>query len=254
MLGITEPAMFGVNLKYKFPFFIALGSAGIAGLVIGLFHVLSSSLGPAGVIGFIAIPAAKWIGFFISIAIAFALAFSATFIYGKKHFDTTVEVQPSYTPTTADKLVYAPVAGHVDDLKNVDDPVFSSEAMGKGIAIEPNENEVVAPVTGTVTVAYPTAHAYGLLSDDGVEVLVHIGVDTVSLNGEGFNSVVTQGQKVKVGETLGTFDKKKIQQAGLDTRVMVIITNTAEFDQVLLVAGQEVERAQTLLAATKGDK
>lgn len=254
MLGITEPAMFGVNLKYKFPFFIALGSAGIAGLVIGLFHVLSSSLGPAGVIGFIAIPAAKWIGFFISIAIAFALAFSATFIYGKKHFDTTVEVQPSYTPTTADKLVYAPVAGHVDDLKNVDDPVFSSEAMGKGIAIEPNENEVVAPVTGTVTVAYPTAHAYGLLSDDGVEVLVHIGVDTVSLNGEGFNSVVTQGQKVKVGERLGTFDKKKIQQAGLDTRVMVIITNTAEFDQVLLVAGQEVERAQTLLAATKGDK
>ncbi len=254
MLGITEPAMFGVNLKYKFPFFIALGSAGIAGLVIGLFHVLSSSLGPAGVIGFIAIPAAKWIGFFISIAIAFALAFSATFIYGKKHFDTTVEVQPSYTPTTADKLVYAPVAGHVDDLKNVDDPVFSSEAMGKGIAIEPNENEVVAPVTGTVTVAYPTAHAYGLLSDDGVEVLVHTGVDTVSLNGEGINSVVTQGQKVKVGETLGTFDKKKIQQAGLDTRVMVIITNTAEFDQVLLVAGQEVERAQTLLAATKGDK
>ncbi len=254
MLGITEPAMFGVNLKYKFPFFIALGSAGIAGLVIGLFHVLSSSLGPAGVIGFIAIPAAKWIGFFISIAIAFALAFSATFIYGKKHFDTTVEVQPSYTPTTADKLVYAPVAGHVDDLKNVDDPVFSSEAMGKGIAIEPNENEVVAPVTGTVTVVYPTAHAYGLLSDDGVEVLVHIGVDTVSLNGEGFNSVVTQGQKIKVGETLGTFVKKKIQQAGLDTRVMVIITNTAEFDQVLLVAGQEVERAQTLLAATKGDK
>jgi PTS system sucrose-specific IIC component len=84
--------------------------------------------------------------------------------------------------------------------------------------------------------------------------LVHIGVDTVSLNGEGFNSVVTQGQKVKVGERLGTFDKKKIQQAGLDTRVMVIITNTAEFDQVLLVAGQEVERAQTLLAATKGDK
>ena len=139
MLGITEPAMFGVNLKYKFPFFIALGSAGISGLVIGLFHVLSSSLGPAGVIGFIAIPAAKWVGFFISIALAFVLAFSVTYGYGKRrHFGETgpqTDVPTCYEPAPDDIVVASPVAGRVDGLSAVDDPVFSSGAMGKGVAV-----------------------------------------------------------------------------------------------------------------------
>ncbi|MCG4286974.1 PTS glucose transporter subunit IIA, partial [Lactobacillaceae bacterium KNUT 0156] len=182
MLGITEPAMFGVNLKYKFPFFIALGSAGIAGLVIGLFHVLSSSLGPAGVIGFIAIPAAKWVGFFISIALAFVLAFSVTYGYGKRrHFGETgprTDVPTRYEPAPDDIVVASPVAGRVDRLSAVDDPVFSSGAMGKGVAVLPTDGQVFAPINGTVTVVYPTGHAYGLLGDDGVEILIHIGVDT----------------------------------------------------------------------------
>ena len=222
MLGITEPAMFGVNLKYKFPFFIALGSAGIAGLVIGLFHVLSSSLGPAGVIGFIAIPAAKWVGFFISIALAFVLAFSVTYLYGKRH-----------------------------RLSSVDDPVFSSGAMGKGVAIMPEAGQVFAPVNGTVTVVYPTGHAYGLLGDDGVEILIHIGVDTVSMNGDGFETVVTQNQHVRAGEVLGTFDTAKIKAAGLDEHVMVIVTNTAQYHDVQQIANQSVTAGDPLLAAQK---
>lgn len=262
MLGITEPAMFGVNLKYKFPFFIALGSAGISGLVIGLFHVLSSSLGPAGVIGFIAIPTDKWVGFFISIAISFALAFTTTYLYGKKHFKgatvnagTSATTQPksvaSYTPSATDVLAFAPVAGDVVDIKTVNDPVFASEAMGKGIAINPIGNEILAPVSGTITVSYPTAHAYGLTGDDGIEVLVHIGLDTVTLNGEGFESYVHQGQKVTMGEALGNFDKAKILAAGLDPHVMVVVTNTPEFNDVKIVANERVAEKETLLAGIK---
>ena len=255
MLGITEPAMFGVNLKYKFPFFIALGSAGIAGLVIGLFHVLSSSLGPAGVIGFIAIPAAKWVGFFISIALAFVLAFSVTYLYGKRHRfgndATTNEAPVRYEPKSGDVVVAAPVDGRVDRLSSVDDPVFSSGAMGKGVAIMPEAGQVFAPVNGTVTVVYPTGHAYGLLGDDGVEILIHIGVDTVSMNGDGFETVVTQNQHVRAGEVLGTFDTAKIKAAGLDEHVMVIVTNTAQYHDVQQIANQSVTAGDPLLAAQK---
>ncbi|CAH0417974.1 sucrose-specific PTS transporter subunit IIBC [Periweissella ghanensis] len=269
MLGITEPAMFGVNLKYKFPFFIALGSAGIAGLVIGLFHVLSASLGPAGVIGFIAIPANKWIGFFISIAISFTLAFTFTYLYGKKKFalatvnvptaspatatstNVTATENASYTPSETDLLVTAPVSGTTTELKDVNDPVFASGAMGAGIAIDSSNGHVTAPVTGTISVAYPTAHAYGLVSDDGVEVLIHIGIDTVNLNGTGFTSQVTQGQRVKQGDVLGSFDKQVITDAGLDSHVMVIITNSANYTAIKTTITGTVKVNETLLACVK---
>ena len=115
----------------------------------------------------------------------------------------------------------------------------------------PEAGQVFAPVNGTVTVVYPTGHAYGLLGDDGVEILIHIGVDTVSMNGDGFETVVTQNQHVRAGEVLGTFDTAKIKAAGLDEHVMVIVTNTAQYHDVQQIANQSVTAGDPLLAAQK---
>ncbi|AHF18448.1 MAG: sucrose-specific PTS transporter subunit IIBC [Leuconostoc mesenteroides] len=236
MLGITEPAMFGVNLKYKFPFFIALGSAGISSLVMGLFQVMSSSLGPAGIIGFIAIPANKWVGFFIAIALSFVIAFTATLAYGRSHMPVSKSgnkpANPVVTEHEAGFEVDAPVSGHLIQLADVPDNVFSTGMMGKGVAIEPSDGTIYAPADGEITVAYQTKHAYGLTTDDGVEILIHIGLDTVNLEGQGFESFVTQGQKVKKGDKLGTFDTNTIKKAGYPVTTMVIITNTKAFNDV----------------------
>ncbi|MGR8829810.1 sucrose-specific PTS transporter subunit IIBC [Leuconostoc citreum] len=238
MLGITEPALFGVNLKYKFPFFIALGASGVASLVMGLFHVMSSSLGPAGLIGFIAIPANKWIGFFIAIAISFALSFVVTLMYGRSHMLSDSVSTDVDNTVVADQVsgfkVDAPVAGQLVDIKTVSDAVFSSGMMGEGVAIEPSGHEIIAPADGEITVAYATKHAYGLKTADGVEVLIHIGIDTVNLAGKGFESQVVQGQQVKKGDVLGTFDKQVISDAGYPVTTMVIVTNTKTFKTVVL--------------------
>ncbi|WP_041761746.1 sucrose-specific PTS transporter subunit IIBC [Leuconostoc citreum] len=238
MLGITEPALFGVNLKYKFPFFIALGASGVASLVMGLFHVMSSSLGPAGLIGFIAIPANKWIGFFIAIAISFALSFVVTLMYGRSHMPSDSVSTDVDNTVVADQVsgfkVDAPVAGQLVDIKTVSDAVFSSGMMGEGVAIEPSGHEIIAPADGEITVAYATKHAYGLKTADGVEVLIHIGIDTVNLAGKGFESQVVQGQQVKKGDVLGTFDKQVISDAGYPVTTMVIVTNTKTFKTVVL--------------------
>ncbi|MGO2908355.1 MAG: sucrose-specific PTS transporter subunit IIBC [Leuconostoc citreum] len=238
MLGITEPALFGVNLKYKFPFFIALGASGVASLVMGLFHVMSSSLGPAGLIGFIAIPANKWIGFFIAIAISFALSFVVTLMYGRSHMPSDSVSTDVDNTVVADQVsgfkVDAPVAGQLVDIKTDSDAVFSSGMMGEGVAIEPSGHEIIAPADGEITVAYATKHAYGLKTADGVEVLIHIGIDTVNLAGKGFESQVVQGQQVKKGDVLGTFDKQVISDAGYPVTTMVIVTNTKTFKTVVL--------------------
>ena len=241
MLGITEPAMFGVNLKYKFPFFIALGSSGIAALVMGLFHVMSSSLGPAGLIGFIAIPANKWVGFFLAVAVAFIVSFVVTLTYGKSHMpnqnngasQATTDV--STDVSTVDGFeISAPVSGQLVDLATVNDPVFAGGMMGKGAAIEPADGTIVAPADGTITVAYATKHAYGLTTADGVEILIHIGIDTVNLDGKGFESFVKQGQTVSKGDKLGTFDPAIIKDAGYPVTTMVLVTNTNNFEQVIV--------------------
>ena len=204
----------------------------------GLFHVMSSSLGPAGLIGFIAIPANKWIGFFIAIAISFALSFVVTLMYGRSHMPSDSVSTDVDNTVVADQVsgfkVDAPVAGQLVDIKTVSDAVFSSGMMGEGVAIEPSGHEIIAPADGEITVAYATKHAYGLKTADGVEVLIHIGIDTVNLAGKGFESQVVQGQQVKKGDVLGTFDKQVISDAGYPVTTMVIVTNTKTFKTVVL--------------------
>ena len=269
LLGITEPALFGVNLKYRFPFFCALIGSGAAAAVAGLLKVVAVSLGSAGFLGFLSIKATSIPFYILCELISFAIAFALTYIYGKtreaglfeaeavaeqaaqesaKQAETTTAA-PSQAPTTqaVAETIVSPLAGETVALASVNDPVFSSGAMGQGIAVKPSGDTVYSPVDGTVQIAFETGHAYGLKSDDGAEVLIHIGIDTVSMEGKGFTQKVSANQKVKKGDVLGTFDSKAIADAGLDDTTMIIITNTADYSEVTPVADGSVREGDNLL-------
>lgn len=269
LLGITEPALFGVNLKYRFPFFCALIGSGVAAAVAGLLKVVAVSLGSAGFLGFLSIKATSIPFYILCELISFAIAFALTYIYGKtreaglfeaeavaeqaaqesaKQAETTTAA-PSQAPTTqaVAETIVSPLAGETVALASVNDPVFSSGAMGQGIAVKPSGDTVYSPVDGTVQIAFETGHAYGLKSDDGAEVLIHIGIDTVSMEGKGFTQKVSANQKVKKGDVLGTFDSKVIADAGLDDTTMIIITNTADYSEVTPVADGSVREGDNLL-------
>lgn len=267
LLGITEPALFGVNLKYRFPFFCALIGSGVAAAVAGLLKVVAVSLGSAGFLGFLSINATSIPFYVLCELISFAIAFAITYFYGKTkaagifEAEATAEQTAVETPSTKEaevaaesaqtgvsaETIVSPLAGETVALTSVNDPVFSSEAMGKGIAVKPSGNTVYSPVDGTVQIAFETGHAYGLKSDNGAEVLIHIGIDTVSMNGEGFAQKVTANQKVKKGDVLGTFDTAAIAATGLDDTTMIIVTNTADYSEVTPVAEGTVAEGADLL-------
>ena len=261
-LGITEPAIFGVNLRYRKPFFLSL----IAGAVGG---GLASILGLAGTgNGITIIPGTMlYIGngqllqYLLMVAVSFALGFALTYMFGYQ--DEVEEVSGAISEAETDRLteeavtgtlvspsegvIQTPIVGDVVALADVNDPVFSSGAMGQGIAVKPSQDVVYAPADAEVTIVFPTGHAYGLRTANGAEILIHVGIDTVSMNGEGFNHKVAQGDKVKAGDVLGTFDSAKIAAAGLDNTTMVIVTNTADFASVNPVASGSVAKGDAII-------
>ncbi|PKZ99496.1 PTS beta-glucoside transporter subunit EIIBCA [Streptococcus mitis] len=258
-LGITEPAIFGVNLRFRKPFFLSL----IAGAIGG---GLASILGLAGTgNGITVIPGTMlYIGngqlaqYLLMVAVSFVLGFALTYMFGyedEKEVATEVEterlVQEETTgnipATLQNETLVTPIVGDVVALADVNDPVFSSGAMGQGIAVKPSQGVVYAPADAEVSIAFPTGHAFGLKTTDGAEVLIHVGIDTVSMNGEGFEAKVAQGDKVKAGDVLGTFDSNKIAAAGLDDTTMVIVTNTADYASVDSVATGSVAKGDALI-------
>lgn len=267
LLGITEPAIFGVNLKLKFPFICGMIAAGIASAFIGFFHVLAVAMGPASVIGFISIAPKSIPYFMIGIAISLVLGFTLTYLYGKKNIGliigeeeeevvvaTSEVAEPTVVATGTQKteVLFTPVKGQVVALSDVPDPVFSSEMMGKGIAIEPTEGIVYAPADGELTVVFPTNHAYGLKTTDGVEILIHVGIDTVQMEGKCFASTKKVGDHVKKGEILGTFEIETIQAANLAPVTMMVITNSITDNMTVETLAQgQVSSADQLLKVTK---
>ena len=256
LLGITEPAIFGVNLKKRFPFFIGMIGSAVGCFFVGLFGIRSTALGAAGLIGFISLPVKFYLPFFLALALSIVVAFVGTLVYGKRVMTTTDDDSVATETTVAanavaDGTVMAPVSGTVESLKQVDDQVFASEMMGKGAAIVPTDDGIYAPVSGVITVAYPTKHAYGLLADDGAEVLIHLGIDTVKLDGQHFETSVTQGQHVTVGDPLGRFDVAAIKQAGYDPTVMVVVTNTTTYASVDRIDVTDVTHGDHVVALTK---
>ena len=258
-LGITEPAIFGVNLRFRKPFFLSL----IAGAIGG---GLASILGLAGTgNGITIIPGTMlYIGngqlpqYLLMVAVSFALGFALTYMFGYEDeaevaSETTTErlVQEETTgnipAALQNETLVTPIVGDVVALADVNDPVFSSGAMGQGIAVKPSQGVVYAPADAEVSIAFPTGHAFGLKTTDGAEVLIHVGIDTVSMNGEGFEAKVAQGDKVKAGDVLGTFDSNKIAAAGLDDTTMVIVTNTADYASVAPVATGSVAKGDAVI-------
>ncbi len=258
-LGITEPAIFGVNLRFRKPFFLSLGAGAIGGMLASLLGLAGTGFGITIIPGTLLYLNGQLPQYLLMVAVSFALGFAFTYFFGYEDEDTTVADNQETTKlakeattgnlvegTTAEVIVN-PLAGQVVDLKDVNDPVFSSEAMGKGIAIKPSDNTVYAPADGTISIAFETGHAYGIKTDKGAEILIHIGIDTVSMDGNGFTPKVKADQKVKAGDVLATFEPAKIKEAGLDDTTMIIVTNTAEYAEVTPLATGTVAKGADLL-------
>lgn len=257
MLGITEPAIFGVNLKLKYPFICGAIASGISSAVLGLFHVLSISMGPCSLISFICIKPGFIPQFLLGMVIDLIVGFAITFVYAKRYNAKHPEENEDVADETVneinvnDEVITAPISGKVESLKDTNDKVFSSEMMGKGAAIIPESNEVVAPADGTITVSYPTGHAYGIKTSDGADILIHLGIDTVNLKGKGFEGSIKQGDKVKKGDLLGTYDYELVKKEGYDPTVMVVVTNTNDYAEVKRITNAEVKQNDNLIALTE---
>lgn len=257
-LGITEPAIFGVNLRFRKPFLLSLVAGAIGGALAALLGLAGTGMGVTIIPG-----ATLYLGngqivqYLLMVAVSFALGFALTYFFGYEDEEKDVKkpnapvaeapVAAATAAATKEEVILAPLSGQAVALTSVNDPVFASEAMGKGIAIKPNGNQVVSPVDGTVEIAFETGHAYGIKSANGTEILIHVGIDTVSMAGKGFEQKVQANQAVKAGDVLGTFDRAVIAEAGLDDTTMVIVTNTADFAAVEPLATGTVQEGQELI-------
>ena len=261
-LGITEPAIFGVNLRFRKPFFLSLIAGAIGGGLASILGLAGTGNGITIIPGtMLYIGNGQLLQYLLMVAVSFALGFALTYMFGYE--DEVEEVSGAISEAETDRLteeavtgtlvspsegvIQTPIVGDVVALSNVNDPVFSSGAMGQGIAVKPSQDVVYAPADAEVTIVFPTGHAYGLRTANGAEILIHVGIDTVSMNGEGFNHKVAQGDKVKAGDVLGTFDSAKIAAAGLDNTTMVIVTNTADFASVNPVASGSVAKGDAII-------
>ncbi len=263
-LGVTEPALFGVNVKYVYPLVAGMSASALSGLLSAVFGVQANSIGIGGLPAILSIKPQYWAIFAIIMIVDIVVAMVLTFLFHKTGFLTKTEedghaqealkeaseglVQPTVLAESAE--VVSPLAGQVKPLSQAKDPVFSSGVMGQGVVIEPSQGELVSPVNGTVTVLFPTKHAVGIVSEEGVEMLMHIGMDTVSLDGKGFEAHVEQGDKVVVGQQLISFDMYVIKEAGLVTETPVIITNQDDFQaDVEGDLPRDIKRGEVLMIA-----
>lgn len=237
-LGVTEPAMFGVNLKHSFPFFSAMTGSALAALFSVSTGVMASSIGVGGLPGILSIKPGFWLKFGIAMAIAIVVPFVLTVMFGKKRLapedlygkDIYKEENPENvidgeTAAEGEFDFVAPMTGRVLDLDDVSDKVFSDRLMGDGFAIELTESEVVSPVDGVVEMTYPSKHAFGIKANSGEEILIHLGMDTVELNGEGFESFVETNDRVKKGQLLCKIDLEYVKDHGKSLVSPIIFTS-----------------------------
>ncbi len=255
-LGITEPAIFGINLRYGKPFIMGLIAGAAGGWLANILGLAGTSFGITIIPGTLLYINGQLLKYIFMVLVTTALGFGLTYAFGYKEETEVVEETSSEEATEGNEEIPAalqnetiqtPIVGDVVALSDVNDPVFSSGAMGQGIAVKPSQDVVYAPADAEVTIVFPTGHAYGLRTANGAEILIHVGIDTVSMNGEGFNHKVAQGDKVKAGDVLGTFDSNKIAAAGLDDTTMVIVTNTADYASVAPVATGSVAKGDAVI-------
>lgn len=253
LMGVTEPAVFGVFLKYRRPFLAVIVGGGLGGLLAGLTGVkgMTMAWGLAGLPAFLAGGTWNFIWMILSCIVSFSIAAIVAFGLGVPDTEGKTELKEendTKTLSSNEQVVLARVSsGQLIPLKELSDKAFATGALGKGLAIIPDQMscEVVSPVAGEVTVVFPTKHAYGIKTAEGIEVLIHIGIDTVNLDGEGFISHVTVGDTVKVGQILATVDYQLIKEKGFDPVIIVVITNSADYLDVVSVPS-EIESNEML--------
>jgi beta-glucoside PTS system EIICBA component len=252
--GVTEPILYGLILRYRKTLFYVIGAGVIGGAING---ALGSKAMVFAFPSFLAIPAFSPMGqYVIGILVAFLLAVIVTVVFGfenKSKKETTTQTTTAGEPLAENKQltrkesIVSPITGEVKALSEVKDDAFASEAMGKGVAIEPAVGKVVTPVDGVVSAVFPTGHAVGITSNEGAEILIHIGINTVQLNGKYFTPHVKRGDTVKQGDLLVDFDLDKIKEAGFDVTTPVIITNTDRYIEILELGKRNVQAKENLL-------
>ena len=239
-LGVTEPALFGVNMKYGFPLVCGMIGSAIAAVISVGCGVQAFSIGVGGLPGIISIKPEYWIYFLLAMAVAIVIPFALTMIVGKKKLTVPTKQE--------EKDFISPMQGRLMPLTEVEDQVFSQGLMGDGFAVELKDGQVLAPFSGEVVMTFPTKHAYGLRREDGLEVLIHIGMDTVQLNGEGFESYVQQGDHVVQGQVLAKVDIDHVLSQGKSVVSPVVFTS----GQHIECQGQDVQYKQENIFQWKG--
>lgn len=243
LLGITEPAMFGVTLKLKYPFYAAIIGSAVGNAYCAATGVLAQALGAAGLPGFLSMLPKDYLNFAIGLILSMGVSAVLTTIFWKK-FKIEGEETTDKTPVKEEKVeevkeietkttdtaeesneLYSPMKGEVLDVSKSADPAFASKAMGEGVAINPREGVVYAPADGTISLIFPTKHAMGITLDSGVELLIHAGIDTVKMEGKGFETFVETGAKVKKGDKLLSFDMDLVKESGYQTQTMFLVAD-----------------------------
>lgn len=273
LFGVTEPAIYGFSLPMRTPFIMSCIAGAIQGAFIGITGTIGYNL--AG-LGIFSIPAfidpsgqdtrSVWM-FLLAIVIATVAGFLLTMLVkipnlyddepvlatsnGAVYTEPTVSAPITGATTTTQEIIASPLTGRAMPLSEAPDEVFASGAMGKGIAIEPTEGVVKSPVNGTVVTIFPTGHAIGLVTENGAEILIHIGLDTVNLEGRGFEKLVASGDKVEAGQELVRFDIALIKAAGYQTVTPIIVTNSPDYADILVTAETDIQQGDYLFTAVK---
>lgn len=276
IFGVTEPAIYGVTLPRKKPFVLSCIASGVGGAILGFFGTKLYMLGGLGIFG---IPSAigpktgfdmSVYGLIIAMAVSFILGFILQIVFGKKSVDQAYDEKQAQNvqvianqandiakaaPSLANSVdlssstkLFSPLNGKLLPLSEIKDEVFSSGAMGKGVAIEPSEGILYAPADGRVVMTFPTGHAIGMKTTDGAEILIHIGMDTVNLQGKGFETLVAKGAEVKKGDELVKFDIDAIRDAGYVVTTPIVVTNSKDYENIAVVSQGEVKVGQEILS------
>ena len=246
MLGITEPAMFGVNLKLKYPFYGAMLGSALGGGYVTLTNVLNTAPGTAGVVGFVCVPPSSMMNFLIGAAISITGGFVFTYIMSNmKRFNKELEERnvpeeqgvleiktEDAAPVMERNVICSPLAGEAIPMSEEPDGTFAAEVLGKGMAVIPSEGRVTAPCDAEVAALFDTKHAIGLKTAEGIELLIHVGINTVELGGKYYHAHIAQGDKVKAGQLMLTFDMDAIKKAGYNITTPVIVTNSDDYQRV----------------------
>lgn len=262
-LGITEPAIFGVNLRFVKPLVCGI-IGGAAGALLGsMFHIGATSYGVTGIPGFL-ITLDYTVQYAIVLAVSFAISFALTWVVWKEQTEETgsekqsdvkeEQVDSKEMPvegareSLVEKALFAPLKGNVISREEIPDETFASGVLGDGVGIEPETGEVVAPFDGEISTVTDTCHAVGLTGPGEMEVLIHVGIDTVNMKGDGFKLLVSEGDKVKAGQKLMTFDIAKIREAGYSTTTAVLLTNSDDYPDFKIVKTGRTELMEKLFS------